>query len=872
MRVLAGVLFMVLGALLMGLRGALAGLCFGVLAGHVLQLGERLRALERELAGLRGTATPRVPPRPAAVAPAAPAAGSGAGAARRSPPPAWALRCLAAGRRFLTTGNVIAKAGVVVLFFGIAFLLRYALERDALPVELRLAGTGAVAVAMLGLGWRLRGARPEFARVVQGGGVGVLYLTCFAAARLYGVLPPGMAFAFMVSVVALSAVLAVLQDARALAVLGATGGFLAPVLVSAGAGDHVLLFGYYAVLNAGILGIAWFKAWRILNWLGFVFTFVIGTLWGVLEYRPALFASVEPFLLLFFAFYFALTILFAHRQPPRLNGYVDGTLVFGLPLVAFGLQAALVRDFELGRAFSALGLAAVYLGAAGWLWRRAGAGMRLLAEAFLALGVIFATLAIPFAVDGHWTAATWSVEGAGLVWAGVRQGRLGARLFGVLLQLGAGALFFAMAGLGSAGPPVLNSALLGSAFVALAGLLSARTLDHHAGALHHPERFIAPGLMLWAVLWWLGAGSAEIARHAPWSLAPALTLALLALSTLAAVAIAQRLDWRRLMQWQMLLAPALTAIALAGVTARHGQGPLAGYGALAWPAALLVSFVLLWRCERVWPAAAVAAGHGLTVWTSVLVAAWAAAWLVAQLEAAGGAWPLAAWGAAGAAAMRLIGGCLAARPWPGRAHPALYRGLIPAVLAAGGLGYALLACASAGDPAPLAHLPLLNPLALAQALVLLAIAAWYWDRGQPPARAWPRLEALPPALVAGLLGVAAFLLLNTELARAVHAYTGVPWRPLALLGDPRFQAGLSILWAVTALALMSLAARAPARAPWFAGAGLLAALVLKLFLLDLGDSGRLARSVSFLGAGALMLVMGYLAPLPPRRPLPERGR
>ena len=42
-----------------------------------------------------------------------------------------------------------------------------------------------------------------------------------------------------------------------------------------------MLFSYYAVLNAGILGIAWFKAWRILNLVGFAFTFVIGALWGV---------------------------------------------------------------------------------------------------------------------------------------------------------------------------------------------------------------------------------------------------------------------------------------------------------------------------------------------------------------------------------------------------------------------------------------------------------------------------------------------------------------------------------------------------------------------------------------------------------------
>ena len=105
---------------------------------------------------------------------------------------------------------------------------------------------------------------------------------------------------FMVLIAALSAALAVLQGSPAFALLAITGGFLAPILASSGNGDHVVLFSYYVVLNAAILVIAWFKAWRPLNLAGFVFTFVIATLWGVLHYRPEDFATTEPFLILFF--------------------------------------------------------------------------------------------------------------------------------------------------------------------------------------------------------------------------------------------------------------------------------------------------------------------------------------------------------------------------------------------------------------------------------------------------------------------------------------------------------------------------------------------------------------------------------------------
>jgi uncharacterized membrane protein len=47
------------------------------------------------------------------------------------------------------------------------------------------------------------------------------------------------------------------------------------------------------------------------------------------------------------------------------------------------------------------------------------------------------------------------------------------------------------------------------------------------------------------------------------------------------------------------------------------------------------------------------------------------------------------------------------------------------------------------------------------------------------------------------------------------------------------------------------------------GAGLLAVVVVKLFALDLSSLSGLPRVVAFLGVGVLLLLIGYLAPLPP---------
>ena len=113
----------------------------------------------------------------------------------------------------------------------------------------------------------------------------------------------------MVAVAALAAALAVLQDARALAVIGALGGFATPLLVSTGSGNHVALFSYYLVLDLGIAAVAWHRTWRSLNLIGFVGTFIVATAWGVLKYRPEHYASSQAFLIAFFLLFVAILLM-----------------------------------------------------------------------------------------------------------------------------------------------------------------------------------------------------------------------------------------------------------------------------------------------------------------------------------------------------------------------------------------------------------------------------------------------------------------------------------------------------------------------------------------------------------------------------------
>ncbi len=78
------------------------------------------------------------------------------------------------------------------------------------------------------------------------------------------------------------------------------------------------------------------------------------------------------------------------------------------------------------------------------------------------------------------------------------------------------------------------------------------------------------------------------------------------------------------------------------------------------------------------------------------------------------------------------------------------------------------------------------------------------------------------------------------------------------------QAAFSLLWSLLALAIMVFATRTALRELWIVGAALMGVVVVKLFLVDLSNVGTVERIVSFIGVGVLMLVIGYLSPVPPR--------
>ena len=187
------------------------------------------------------------------------------------------------------------------------------------------------------------------------------------------------------------------------------------------------------------------------------------------------------------------------------------------------------------------------------------------------------------------------------------------------------------------------------------------------------------------------------------------------------------------------------------------------------------------------------------------------------------------------------------------------------------------------------YLPLLNPLDISVLLFGVASAIWWFglteeQRAHPlgivdapkvskdgrtiPAPATSTFSPYPVPMAAALV---TFLWLNSALVRALHHTIGTPFRPFDILSSFPVQTAISILWGVLGFSAMVLATQRSWRIVWLSGAGLMAVLVAKLFLIDLAGSGTLARIVSFLAVGALLLATGYFSPLPPAGTEEARG-
>ncbi|WP_176842388.1 DUF2339 domain-containing protein [Chitinophaga filiformis] len=215
--------------------------------------------------------------------------------------------------------NLFNKIGIAILVIGIGFFLKYAIDKNWIN-EIGRTFIGIVCGGILiGLAHRLRKTFTAFSSVLVGGGVAVLYFSITIAFQQYHLISQTLAFIMMVLITAFTVVLSLSYDRKELAVLAILGGFSSPLLVSTGAGNAAVLFTYILILNVGMLILAYYKKWNIVNIISYIATVILFGTWlsyniSQKEGKAVPYGTALIFATLFYVVFFLMNVVNNLRQ------------------------------------------------------------------------------------------------------------------------------------------------------------------------------------------------------------------------------------------------------------------------------------------------------------------------------------------------------------------------------------------------------------------------------------------------------------------------------------------------------------------------------------------------------------------------------
>ena len=205
----------------------------------------------------------------------------------------------------------LIRSSVFIILLGMAFFLKYSIEKDLIPPYLRVAMTAATGIGMLIASQLMAGKKyHKIGMGFMGGGIAILYFSIFAAYAIYKLISVGPAYAFMILITLTAGVLAVRRNSLVAAIFGIVGGYATPLLLRTSTPNLPGFFSYILMLGLGSLFIARYKQWRSLNILSFIFTYVLFLLAFEKVYQPSDFNITIAFLSGYFVLFSGLSIFY----------------------------------------------------------------------------------------------------------------------------------------------------------------------------------------------------------------------------------------------------------------------------------------------------------------------------------------------------------------------------------------------------------------------------------------------------------------------------------------------------------------------------------------------------------------------------------
>jgi hypothetical protein len=250
-----------------------------------------LETLVRELAARAAAPRAAPPAAPRATAPAGPPPRPRPAAPPRLARPFAADVASSLSERWIGQ-RVFLGIGVVALLMAAGYLLKLSFDRGWISPVLRCAGGVAAGICVGALGWRLEARYRTYGAALVGAGAGIIYLSIWAATRLYQVVPPASGVIGLALVSVGLAMIAYAINVEVLGITAALGAFFAPVLLGRDAANANLLLLYLASMATGLGLVAARLRWRLAAFVIAASYFGVGTVgaadhaepWGVLLY------------------------------------------------------------------------------------------------------------------------------------------------------------------------------------------------------------------------------------------------------------------------------------------------------------------------------------------------------------------------------------------------------------------------------------------------------------------------------------------------------------------------------------------------------------------------------------------------------------
>lgn len=315
--------------------------------------------------------------------------------------------------------NLINKIGILILVLGISYFVKYAIDKDWINEPARV-GIGMLSGALImGIAHKLRKKYAAFSSVFVAGAIAVFYFTIGVAFHTYHLFGQTAAFIIMVLITVFSCLISLSYNRKELAVLSLIGGFAVPFMVSTGQGNYVVLFTYILILNIGILALAYYKKWGIINILSYIFTVILYGAWLFkdLDEKGPHYLGALLFGFAFYLVFIGINIINNVRtkglfSPIELSILASNTFLF------YGAGMVVLEQFhpELKGLFTAaLGL--LNLSYAWFLYKKFGLD-KTAVYLLVGLTLTFITLAIPIQFEGNYITLFWAAEAVMLMGLG----------------------------------------------------------------------------------------------------------------------------------------------------------------------------------------------------------------------------------------------------------------------------------------------------------------------------------------------------------------------------------------------------------------------------------------------------------------------